>query len=88
MVVLGGGGRLLMSEVPLHSCTTTTAAKYAFACSRGSYLRPIDSCITQLKAQGPIGTCNESKEEEKKKLTGCDFERRRNTFKDSKDFYL
>jgi len=27
----------------------------------GSYL---DSCITQLKAQGPSRTCNESKEEE------------------------
>ena len=24
----------------------------------------IDSCITQLKAQGPSRTCNESKEEE------------------------
>ena len=30
----------------------------------GSYLRPIDSCITQLKAQGPSRTCDESKEEE------------------------
>jgi len=29
----------------------------------GSYLRLIDSCITQLKAQGPSRTCNESKEE-------------------------
>jgi len=27
----------------------------------GSYLRLIDSCITQLKAQGPSSTCNESK---------------------------
>jgi len=25
----------------------------------GSYLRLIDSCITQVKAQGPSGTCNE-----------------------------
>jgi len=33
----------------------------------GSCLRRIDSCITQLKAQGPSRTCNESKEEEKKK---------------------
>ena len=32
----------------------------------GSYLRLIDSCITQLKAQGCYRTCNESKEEEKK----------------------
>ena len=30
----------------------------------GSYLRLIDSCITQLKAQGPSRTCNASKEEE------------------------
>ena len=29
----------------------------------GSYLRCIDSCITQLKAQGPARTCSESKEE-------------------------
>jgi len=27
------------------------------------YLRLIDSCITQLKAQGPSRTCNEGKEE-------------------------
>ena len=33
----------------------------------GSYLRLIDSCITQLKAQGPSRTCNESKEEEEKR---------------------
>ena len=32
-------------------------------CEAGSYLRLIDSCITQLKAQGPSRTCNESKEE-------------------------
>ena len=30
----------------------------------GSYVRLTDSCITQLKAQGPCRTCNESKEEE------------------------
>ena len=30
----------------------------------GSYLRLIYSCITQLKAQGPFRTCNESKEAE------------------------
>ena len=30
----------------------------------GSYVRLIDSCITQLKAQGNSRTCNESKEEE------------------------
>ena len=30
----------------------------------GSRLRLVDSCISQLKAQGPSETCNESKEEE------------------------
>ena len=30
----------------------------------GSYCRLLDSCITQLKAQGPSRTCNESKEAE------------------------
>ena len=30
----------------------------------GSYSRLIDSCITQLKVQGPSRTCNESKKEE------------------------
>ena len=34
------------------------------------YVRLIDSCITQLKAQGPSRTCNESKEEEEKKFQG------------------
>ena len=29
----------------------------------GEDLRRIDSCITQLKAQGPSRTCNESREE-------------------------
>jgi len=29
----------------------------------------IDSCITQLKVQGPSRTCNVSKEEEEKKCT-------------------
>ena len=33
----------------------------------GSYVRLIDSCITQLKAQGPSRTCNESQEDEEKK---------------------
>jgi len=36
----------------------------------GSYLRLIDSCITQLKAQGPSMTCNESKEEEEEEEEG------------------
>ena len=32
------------------------------------YLRLIDSCISQLKAQGPSRTCNESKEEEEEEV--------------------
>ena len=36
---------------PTHLCGT----------EEGSYLSLIDSCITQLKAQGPSRTCNESK---------------------------
>jgi len=39
----------------------------------GSYLRLIDSCITQLEAQGRSRTCNESKEEEEGvRTTACD----------------
>ena len=37
----------------------------------GSYLRLIDSCITQLKAQGPSRTCNVSKEEEGSRPSGA-----------------
>jgi len=29
----------------------------------GSYVKLVDACITQLKAQGPSRACNESKEE-------------------------
>jgi len=36
----------------------------------GSYLRLIDSCITQHKAQGPSRICNESKEEERTSFEG------------------
>ena len=38
----------------------------------GSYLRLIDFCITQLKAQGPSRTCDESKEEEEE-VEGVDL---------------
>ena len=34
----------------------------------------IDLCITQLKAQGPSRTCNESKEEEEEARGSCGFE--------------
>ena len=34
-------------------------------------MRLIDSCITQLTAQGPSRTCNESKEEEEELMRHC-----------------
>ena len=46
------------------------AALLPVACEEGSYLRLIDSCISQLKAQGPSRTCNESKEEEEEVKVG------------------
>jgi len=46
-------------HVPIGPCGAPCRAE------AGSYLRLIDSCITQLKAQGPSRTCNESKEEER-----------------------
>ena len=46
---------------PPNRCVVVTEA--------GSYLRLIDFCITQLKAQGPSRTCNESKEEEEEAST-------------------
>ena len=39
--------------------------------ARQSYARLIDSCITQLKAQGSSRTCNESKEEEEASHAGA-----------------
>jgi len=37
-----------------------------------AYLRLIDSSITQLKAQGPSRTCNESKEVEEEEAGGSE----------------
>ena len=42
--------------VPCHQSCGTEA---------GSYLRLIDSCITQLKVQGPSRTCNEKQKRKK-----------------------
>ena len=36
----------------------------------GSHLRIIDSCNTQLTAQGPSRTCDESKDEEEEVYVG------------------
>ena len=53
--------------VPCEKPAERAARHFTEMCSgseAGSYLRLRDSCITQLKAQGPFRTCNESKEEE------------------------
>ena len=42
----------------------TEASPMLLVTEAGSYLRLIDFCVTQLKAQGPSRTCNESKEKE------------------------
>jgi len=43
-------------------------SKVCCASEPRSYLSLVDSCITQLKAHGPSRTCNESNEEEEKKV--------------------
>ena len=45
------------------------------------YLRLIDSCITQLEAQGPSRTCNESKVEEGEEESGTARGLKRSYFK-------
>jgi len=47
------------NEFENNQCAVVTEA--------GSCLRCVDSCITQLKAQGPSRTCNESNEEEEER---------------------
>jgi len=48
---------------PIGDLNATWSNAFTCGSEEGSYLRLIDSCITQLKFQGP---CNESKEEKKK----------------------
>jgi len=50
--------------IPGLVCGGGVANRGVVVTEAGSYLRLIHSCITQLKAQGPFRTCNESKEEE------------------------
>ena len=49
--------------------TCGSHGSHGTASEAGSYLRLIDFCITQLKAQGPSKTCNESKEEQEEDLS-------------------
>ena len=66
---MGGGAYQACKALNLR---TTTSQKCVVATEEGSYLRLIDSCITQLKAQGPSRTCNESKEDEEE-VVGSGF---------------
>ena len=56
------GGRI--EDVPNFTGTELAYLEMCCVSEAGSHLRLMDSCITQLKAQGPSRTCNESKEEE------------------------
>ena len=49
--------------LPRRECENTNPAETT------RYLRLIAFCITQLKAQGPSRTCNESEEEEEEEET-------------------
>ena len=59
------GGQFVMSEVPLYAPHPLQSTDTV------SYLRLIDSGITQLKALGPARTCDESKNEEEKYSQNC-----------------
>ena len=64
MVVLGVG---VSYERGTHVMPDGSNSHFIEMCSgseTGSYLRPIDSCITQLKAQRLLRTYNESKKED------------------------
>ena len=49
---------------------TLSPCKMCSGSEAGSYLKLIDSCITQLKAQGPSRTRNESKERRRMRVGG------------------
>jgi len=55
----------VLDHLPSSKLFSESAASFKCNASPapGSYLRLIDFCITQLKAQGPSRTCHESKEE-------------------------
>ena len=55
-------GPSIHARVALHA---GARAQRSNGSEAGSYLRLIDPCITQLKAQGTSGTCNESNEEDR-----------------------
>ena len=60
-----GGQNRWRSTLRAAACLTPLSTNDSPCGSQaGSYSRLIDSCFTQLKAQGPSRTCNESREEE------------------------
>ena len=63
----------LVREHPSGIESCTDLVQFSISTETGSYFRLIDSCITQLKAQGPSRTCNESKEEEEEASLGADW---------------
>ena len=62
-----------MIEVEGSGLTTRRASRGVAVSEAGLYLRLIESCITQLKAQGPSKTCNESKAEKQHSCPHRDF---------------
>ena len=54
--------RLLDAPVRIWDVPADVTLVVSSGSEAGSYLRLTDSCITQIKAQGPSRTCNESKE--------------------------
>ena len=46
------------------ACTNNHFTEMCSSSEASSYLRLVDSCITQLKVQGPSRTCDESEREE------------------------
>jgi len=54
----------LAAPPPLHGVARVSERGHIHQRLEYQGMRLIDSCITQLKAQGPSRTCNESKEEE------------------------
>jgi len=62
---LGSTGRLLETRFMVKYISwSNIALRSDFLLSGQARPDDCDSCITQLKAQGPSRTCNESKEEE------------------------
>jgi len=63
------------APLPSAQCKNSHLTEMCCGTEAGSYLRIIDSCITQLKAPGHARTCNESKEEEEEE-EACDDQKR------------